>query len=103
MKFRQNVMDATAAWDLVVTDEAQLAGLPESAREAAAESARSKGAQGWRFTLQEPSVMPALRYLDDAALRRAVWTAYSQRAHGGDLDNGDLVLEILRLRRKKAR
>src|ERR1700709_145694 len=56
-KFSENVLDSTNAFDLVITDESKLAGLPESARMAARESAKSKGREGWRFTLQAPSLV----------------------------------------------
>ena len=57
-KFADNVLDSTNAFDLVVTDEARLAGLPERDRAAARESAKKKGLEGWRFTLQAPSLAP---------------------------------------------
>ena len=102
-KFSQNVLDATNAYELVLTDEAQLAGLPESARGAARESAKSKGREGWRFTLQGPSYIAALTYLDDREIRRDLWEASNTRATKGDIDNRPLILEILKLRREKAR
>jgi oligopeptidase A len=101
-KFSQNVLDATNAFELILTDEAQLAGLPESAIGAARESAKSKGKEGWRFTLQGPSYTAAMTYLDDRETRRNLWEASNTRATAGDLDNRKLILEILRLRRAKA-
>lgn len=102
-KFSENVLDSTNAWDLVITDETRLAGLPPSAREGAAESARAKGVTGWRFTLQAPSVIPVLTYLDDAELRREVYVAYNRRATEAERDNRPLIARILELRREKAR
>lgn len=102
-KFSQNLLDATNAFELVVTDESKLAGLPESAREAARASAKQKGIEGWRFTLQAPSVMAVLTYLDDAEIRRQIWWAYNTRASSGDLDNRAHLLRILELRREKAK
>ena len=101
-KFSQNVLDATNEFELVITDEAQLAGLPESARAAAKENAASKKIEGWRFTLQAPSLGPLLTYLDDASIREKVWRAYNTRATSGDRDNRPLIAEILKLRREKA-
>lgn len=101
-KFAENVLDSTAAWDLVITDPARLAGLPPSALEAAAESAKSKGVEGWRFTLQAPSVIPVLTYLDDADIRREVYLAYNRRATEPERDNRPLVARILELRHQKA-
>jgi oligopeptidase A len=102
-KFSQNVLDATNAFELILIDEAQLAGLPESARSAARESAKSKGREGWRFTLQGPSYVAALTYLDNREIRRDLWEASNTRATQGELDNRGLILQILKLRRTKAR
>jgi oligopeptidase A len=101
-KFSENVLDATNAYDLFVNDEAKLAGLPESARAAARESAKSKGKEGWRFTLQAPSYVPALTYLDDRSIRQELWEASNRRATTGEFDNRNLLTEILKLRREKA-
>jgi oligopeptidase A len=101
-KFAENVLDATNAFELVIVDENKLAGLPESARMAARESARSKGREGWRLTLQAPSLTAALTYLDDRDIRRDLWRASNRRATGGEQDNRGLITEILRLRREKA-
>ena len=101
-KFAENVLDATNAFDLIVTDETKLAGLPSSARMAARESAKSKGREGWRFTLQAPSLVAALTYLDDGGIRRQLWEASNRRGASEQFDNRGLLLEILRLRREKA-
>jgi oligopeptidase A len=101
-QFSQNVLDETNAFELLVTDEAKLAGLPESAKQAAAENAKAKGAEGWRFTLQAPSVLPVLTYLDDGAIRQQVWRAYNGRAVSGPRDNRAIIGRILELRRGKA-
>ncbi len=102
-KFTENVLDSTNAFELFITDEAGLAGLPESARLAARESAKSKDKDGWRLTLQSPSYVAAMTYLDHRATRQQIWEAYNNRATSGVLDNRPLVKEILRLRREKAR
>src|ERR1700690_1624890 len=65
-KFSENVLDSTNAFELVLTDEAKLAGLPPAAIAAARASAESKGQTGWRFTLQGPSYLALMTYLDDA-------------------------------------
>ncbi|MGB5694196.1 MAG: M3 family metallopeptidase [Polyangiales bacterium] len=101
-EFSQNVLDETNAFELVITDESRLAGLPESAEQAAAENARSKGVGGWRFTLHAPSMIPLLTYLDDAQIRKRVWRAYNTRAVSGSRDNRPIVARILELRRAKA-
>jgi oligopeptidase A len=102
-RFAENVLDATNAYELLISDEARLSGLPESARLAASESAKSKGKEGWRFTLQAPSYTAAITYLDDRAIRQQLWEASNARATSGSLDNRSLIVEILRLRREKAR
>ncbi|HMJ62639.1 MAG TPA: M3 family metallopeptidase, partial [Bryobacteraceae bacterium] len=102
-KFSENVLDATNAYEFLITDESKLAGLPESARMAARASAQSKGKEGWRLTLQGPSYTAALTYLDDRAIRRDLWAASNTRATGGQYDNRGLLSEILGLRRRKAK
>ena len=102
-RYSQNVLDATNAFELVITDPAQLAGLPETARQAARENARTKGVAGWRFTLQQPSYIPLMTYLDDAALRERCYRAYVTRATQQQWDNRRLVAHILELRREQAK
>ncbi len=102
-KFSENVLDSTNAWDLILTDESKLAGLPPSAIAAARASAESKGREGWRFTLQAPSYLAVMTYLDDAAIREQVWRAFNTRASSGEHDNRPLIVKILALRKEKAR
>ncbi len=102
-KFSENVLDATNAFDLVITDEKQLAGLPPTAVAAARQSAESKGAAGWRFTLQAPSYIPVMTYLDDAGIRERLYRVYTTRAAAGAWDNRPLLVRLLELRREKAR
>ena len=102
-KFSENVLDSTNAWDTMITDEKQLAGLPPSAVAAARASAESKQREGWRFTLQAPSYMAVMTYLDDAAIRREMWHAYNRRATEAAHDNRPLIVKILALRKEKAR
>ncbi len=101
-RYAQNVLDATNRYELIVTDESKLAGLPQSARDAAAESARKKGVEGFRFTLQAPSYIAVQQYLDDESIRRDVWRAYNTRGTAAPNDNRPLLVEILKLRKKKA-
>ena len=106
-KYSENVLDSTNAWELIVADEAQLAGLPAHAREAARRNALAKG-QGteteprWRFTLHMPSLEPFMTYLDDAALRRRMWEGANAIGAAGERDNTTLVRRILALRAEKA-
>ncbi len=102
-KFSENVLDSTNAFELLIEEEAKLAGLPPSAREAARESAAKKGKQGWRLTLQGPSYTAVMTYLNDRAIREQVYRAYSTRATEGRFDNREIIRRVLELRREKAR
>lgn len=101
-KFSQNLLDSTAEWELLVDDEATLVGLPDSAREQARASAAKKGKSGYRFTLQAPSVIAVMTYLDDPSIREQVYRAYNSRAIDEARDNRPLIQRILELRREKA-
>ncbi len=101
LRYSQNVLDATNAFELYL-DEAQLAGLPEGARAAARQSAEQKGKPGYRFTLQAPSYVPVLMYLDDAGIRSTMYRAMSTRATAGDVDNRPILRRVLALRAEKA-
>ncbi len=103
LRYAQNVLDATNAYEVLVDDEALLAGLPEQAVAAARESAAQKGVAGWRFTLQAPSYTPVLTYLDDGSVREKLYRAFTTRGSAdGPLDNRAIVSRILALRREKA-
>jgi oligopeptidase A len=101
-KFSENVLDSTNAFELLIEDEAALAGLPLSAVESARQSAERKGKPGWRFTLQAPDYFAVMTYLDDAAVRRRLYEAYAVRATEADRNNRPLLTRILELRRAKA-
>ncbi len=101
-KFSENVLDATNAFELLVTDEAELAGLPESALKLARASAESKEQTGWRLTLQFPSYYPVMTYAENRALRETLYRAYTNRAGDGNLDNRPVISQILELRREHA-
>ncbi len=101
-KFAENVLDATNVFELIVTDEAELSGLPDSALRQAKASAEAKGASGYRFTLQAPSLVPFLQYADNRELRQKLQSAYVSRASGGEIDNRPLLERILALRRELA-
>jgi oligopeptidase A len=101
-KYSENVLDATNAWQLVVTDEARLAGLPEHAKAAARRGAEAKGITGWRFTLHMPSLEPFMTYLSDEALRKEMWLASAAVGAAAPHDNAPLIGRILALRAEKA-
>lgn len=102
-EFANHVLDSTNAWELVLTDEGDLEGLPESARAQARAAAQAKGVDGWRFTLQMPSYQPFMQYSARRDLRERIYTAYVSRASSGEHDNRPLVRRILELRRELAR
>jgi oligopeptidase A len=102
-KYSEHVLDSTNAFEWITEDERQLAGLPESAMEAARDSAQDKGRAGWRFTLQQPSYIAVMTYLDDASIREHFYRAYQTRASSGEHDNRALIPRILELRAEKAR
>lgn len=103
LKYAQNVLDATNAFDLVIEDREGCAGLPDQAIDAARESAAKKGISGHRFTLQAPSYIPVMTYLDDGAVRERMYRAFNTRATSGELDNRPLAAKIIELRREKAK
>ena len=102
LQFSKNVLAATNAYTLHVTDSADLAGLPEYVKTMAAETAAEKGLEGWAFTLQYPSFSPFMKYSTNRELRKQIWTAYNSRAIGGENDNSDIVKQIIDLRIKIA-
>ncbi|OOF82167.1 oligopeptidase A, partial [Rodentibacter ratti] len=102
-QFSNNVLDATMGWEKVIEDEAELKGLPESALQAAKQSAESKGLKGYRFTLEIPSYLPIMTYCENQALREEMYRAYATRAseqgpNAGKWDNSKIMEEILTLR-----
>ncbi|EPU3919333.1 oligopeptidase A [Aeromonas hydrophila] len=106
-RFSNNVLDATQGWSKLVTDEAELAGLPQSAQAAARQLAELKGKEGWLFTLDIPSYLPVMMYADNRALRAELYEAFTTRAsdqgpNAGKWDNSAIMTELLTLRRELA-
>lgn len=104
-QFGQNLLAETNAYELVVDNEADLAGLPEALKAAAADVAKAKGHEGkWVFTLQNPSLMPFLQYAENRELRRQMWDAYQMRGNNGNAnDNKETLLKTANLRLEKAK
>ena len=102
LQFSKNVLDATNAYTLHITDSADLAGLPEYVKAMGAETAKEKELEGWAFTLAYPSFGPFMKYSENRELRRQMWTAYNTRALVGDQDNSEIVKKIVDLRIRKA-
>jgi oligopeptidase A len=105
-RFNDNVLDATNAFSHIVTDAAQLAGLPQDAIDAAREAAQQDSVEGWKFTLQAPSYMPVTQYAAFHPLRELMYRAYVTRASelgaNKDWDNSPLIQRILALRAESA-
>ncbi|MBC7742248.1 MAG: M3 family metallopeptidase [Bdellovibrionaceae bacterium] len=101
--FSENVLKATNAFEMWIDLEADLAGLPEGVREAAAMAAEQKGQKGkWLFNLQAPSLIPFLTYSSRRQLREKLWRATSSKAFGGEFDNRDVIKKIVTLKFKRA-
>ncbi|MBH0540328.1 oligopeptidase A, partial [Salmonella enterica] len=79
-QYSNNVLDATMGWTKLITDEAELAGMPESALAAAKAQAEAKEQEGYLLTLDIPSYLPVMTYCDNQALREEMYRAYSTRA-----------------------
>ncbi len=101
-KFAENVLDATGAFELLVTDPDRLQGIPDSPQARFKKAAKAKGADGWLLTLDYPSVEPVLKYATDRTLRHEIFDAFTSRCRSGEHDNRELILQILRLRRELA-
>ena len=106
-KFSENVLDATNDYELLITDAARLAGLPEDVQQAAQASAEKAGKSGYRFTLHFPSYFPILQYANDRALRETIYRANATKASElgakPDWDNTQNIIEILKLRDEEAK
>jgi oligopeptidase A len=106
-KFEENLLDATNAWQKQITDQTQLAGLPDSAMELARHLAEERGLEGWLLTLDLPSYLPVMKHAHDGALRRELYEAYTTRAseqgpNAGEWDNTPIIEELLALRHEQA-
>lgn len=103
LRFGKNTLGATNAFTLNLTDEADLAGLPEFVREAAASEAASRGKESWVFTLDRPSYSPFMQYSTRRDLREKLWRAYNTRCIGDDFDNDANIHQIVDLHTRSAR
>ncbi len=97
-RFSENVLDATAEYELLVTDESRLDGVPEAARRRYRAAAEAKEMEGWLLTLDYPAVEPIFKYCTDRELRREILEAYTTRCREGEHDNRPLIARILRIR-----
>lgn len=104
LQFSKNVLDATNAYQKWIEDENELAGLPESVKQAAAEAAKAAGQEGkWLFTVQKSSFLPVLQYSDNRELRKELLMAYTSLAnHDDSMDNKAVINKIMKLRVQQA-
>ena len=98
IRFSEHVLDATDQFELIITDEDQLAGLPEAALKQARADAEAKGKAGYRFSLQIPSYLPFMKHAQNRELRQQLHQAFVSRASEGELSNKPLIAQILKLR-----
>ncbi len=103
LKFSQNVLKETNNFILHITNENDLAGIPEIHRNAARHEAETRNKEGWVFTLHAPSFMPFMMYADNRALREKMYRAYNSRCtHNNEYNNFEIVRSIVNLRREVA-
>ncbi|MDC0612147.1 oligopeptidase A [Vibrio sp.] len=107
-KFSNNVLDATMGWTKHITDEAELSGMPDSAKASAKATAEAKGLEGYLLTLEMPSYLPVMTYCDNQELRKEMYEAYVTRAsdrgpNAGKWDNTEIINELLKLRHEVAK
>lgn len=103
-QFGENIVNDRLAYALVIENEEDLSGLPQSVRDAAAETANAKGLEGkWAFTMDKPSWIPFLQYADNRDLREEIYQAWMNIGNNNNKnDNKEVIKEILQLRLKKA-
>ncbi len=103
LKFGENVLAETNKFEMLLTNESDIAGLPEGAKEAAKAMAEAKGKDGWLVTLDYPSYIPFITYADNRELRKKLALAFGAKGfHNDELDNQEIVLQIVKLRHQRA-
>ncbi len=104
LSFGENVLAETQSFELHITEEKDLKGLPDFARQAAAQTAEKRGKQGWVFTLDVPSYSAFVKYAENRDLRKKMFIAYGSRGfHNDAKDNQKNILEIIKLRDERAK
>ena len=103
LQFSQNLLKDTKAFTLLITDKNDLAGLPDTAVEAAANAAKEQGKEDWLFTLDYPSYSPFMSHADNRELRRQLYMARNTLCtHGDENDNRDICRALVNNRRVQA-
>jgi peptidyl-dipeptidase Dcp len=104
LQFGENVLAETNVYQLVITDKKDLAGLPESEIEAAAQLAKAKKKEGWMFNLQGPGYIAFMKFADNRKLREELYKAYNSRAfHDNKNNNEETIRQIVNLRLERAK
>ena len=101
-KFSENVLDATNAYTLLITDEARLDGVPDADREHTRLKAKEADQEGWLLTLDYPSFEPVVKYATDRSVRKELFDAYVSRCQAGEFSNVEIITRLLELRRELA-
>ena len=98
LQFGKNALAATNAYKLNLTDEADLAGLPQYVRDMGEATARENGQEGWTFDLSQPSYSPFMKFSERRDLRKKLYMEYNTRASGGEFDNREICKNIISTR-----
>ncbi len=104
LQFGENILAETNKYEMHLTDESDLDGLPEGEKEAAEQLAKSKDKDGWLITLDYPSYIPFMKYAKKRALRKELSIAFGSKGfHNDELDNQENIMKIARLRYERAK
>lgn len=103
LSYGQNVLRATNAWTMLITDSTQLAGLNEDTKAMLRANAEQKGLEGWLLNLKPTTYIPVMQDLDNRDIRREIYTAYNSRCIGGEYDNTQIIVDIVNTRLALAR
>ena len=96
--FGQNVLKATNAWTMLITNEADLAGLKDDTKAMLKANAEKKGLNGWLLDLKPTTYIPVMEDCQNRDIRRELYTAYNTRAIGGEFDNTQIIIDIVNTR-----
>ncbi|MBO5817169.1 MAG: M3 family metallopeptidase [Paludibacteraceae bacterium] len=96
--FGQNVLKATNAWTMLITNEADLAGLKDDTKDMLKANAEKKGLNGWLLDLKPTTYIPVMEDCQNRDIRRELYTAYNTRAIGGEYDNTQIIIDIVNTR-----
>lgn len=98
LAYGQNVLKATNAWSMLLTDSSLLAGLNDDTKALLKENATQKGLDGWLLNLKPTTYIPVMQDLDNRDIRRELYTAYNSRCIGGEFDNTQVIIDIVNTR-----